>query len=83
MGKHLTETVKFLDRIESEMDFSAWLSEEIMPVSVISLRTGYAHFQLRLNAEKSQEMIEALHKHIENIKTLELELIAQAQKQAA
>ncbi len=83
MSTFLKETVSVLSNIKSDINFSAWLNEGKEIKSVISLLTGHAHMQLNLDAEKSQEMIEALHKHIANIKTLEVELIAQSAKETA
>ena len=70
--------------MKAQIITSAWIDEETNTVqSILTIDTGSCHIHNDLNADQAEQMIANLQQHIKNIKTCELELIAQTQKTAA
>ena len=71
---------------KAEISTSTWIHDfdgELKVVSVIGIRTGSCTTQNHLNTEETEALIANLQQHLHNIRTVELELIAQTQKEAA
>jgi hypothetical protein len=68
----------------STLSLATWANADSYHVSsVMSVWTGNAHWQVNLDADKSQALIDLLHVHIANIKANELEILALQTKVAA